>query len=137
MEQIYKVGKLTKIDNIDFKVEENHYTHGSYVDGKSIKEDKTCLSFYTGNDSNGFNFYSTISPKEFLDFEMNKRIDFRDYMVFDDFDYGVDGKPAVIDNISANIIHYLSTKFMIVIYIVSDTDAAYIQIDFDLSDFLD
>lgn len=137
MEQIYKVGKLENIANIDLKIEKVNYTTNKYQNGKSISEEKTCLSFYTGNDDYGFNFYSNISPKEFLEFEMNKRVDFRDYMQFDDFDYGVDGKPAIIDSVKSEIIHYLDNKFMIVIYIMSDSSASHIQIDFDISEFLD
>ncbi len=79
MEQIFKVGKLENIENIDLKIEKNEYTISSFIDGKSVELEKTCLSFEIGNDDNNFSFYSTISPKEFLNFEMNKKVDFKEY----------------------------------------------------------
>lgn len=136
MEQIFKLGKLEPIDNIEMHISKCDYETNSFVDGKQVSLDKTCLSFEIGNDDNGFSFYSTIEPKEFLEFEMGKRINFREYMNFDDFDFGVDGKAIMIDSINSEIIHYLDKKFMIIIYVQSDSFASHIQIDFDISEFL-
>lgn len=138
MEQIFKVGKLEKIDNIDLKVSSSSYTISGFNDGKLINtEEKKCLEFEIGNEDTGFSFYSTISPEEFLKIEMNKRVNFREYINFDDFDFGVGGKPQMIDNIDVKIIHYLDKKFMLVLFIASDSVASHIQIDFDISEFLD
>lgn len=137
MEQIFKLGKLESVDNIDVCIRKCDYTTNSFVDGKQISSDKTCLSFEMGNDNKGFSFYSTIEPKEFLEFAMGKRINFREYMNFDDYDFVVDGKAMMVDSINSEIIHYLDKKFMIILYIQSDSFASHIQIDFDISEFLD
>ena len=137
MEQIFKVGKLETLDNIDLKIERCDYETSSFIDGKSVKMKKSCLSFEIGNDDTGFSFFSTIEPKDFLNFEMNKRIDFKEYINYDDFDLGVNGKPIIIDSINGENIHYLDRKFMIVLYVQSDSVATHIQIDFDISEYLD
>lgn len=137
MEQIFKLSKLESVDDIELIIKKYDYTTNSFVDGKKISLEKTCLSFEIGNDKNGFSFYSSIAPEEFLEFELGKRINFREYMDFDDFDFGIDGKPMVVDNISSEIIHYLDKKFMIIIYLQAEDFASHIQIDFDISEFLD
>ncbi len=138
MEQVFRIADLKKIDNPELKINKSEYTVWKYHEGQKHDEEiKPCLSFTIGNDSYGFSFYSTISPKDFLDFEMNKRINFTEYIRYDDYDVSNNGKYSPIDFIHAEIIHYLDHKFLINILITSDDTVADMQCDFDISDYLD
>lgn len=138
MEQIFRVADLKKVDNPELKIKKSEFTVWKYnKDKKHDEEIKSCLCFEIGNDAYNFSFYSTISPQEFLNFEMNKKIDFTEYIRYDDFDFGNNGKYSPIDFIHAEIVHYLDHKFLINIIITSDNTVADMQCDFDISDYLD
>lgn len=102
----FKVGTLTKLKNQSFEIKQ---------DAKTICFN--ILGIDVNNNSYSIGFSTTILLDEMLKFELNKIIDFTEFIDMYDVTFGINGVYTLDAEIKMEIIRYLDTSFILNIMI--------------------
>ena len=132
VDSMFKIGKLENVKNEVVTINTIVQTECSYENGKKIKED----SF------NSFSFNLNCKLEKLLDIQMNKTINFNDYIFGGETWLNVKGLNGAEPQIDVKITRYLKNKF--IIYLTFYTDYSYdeedysgiIEFTFNLDDYL-
>ncbi len=140
---MFKIGKLENVKNEVVTINTIVQTECSYENGKKIKEDSfKTLSFDINGDDYSFSFNLNCKLEKLLDIQMNKTINFNDYIFGGETWLNVKGLNGVEPQIDVKITRYLKNKF--IIYLTFYTDYSYdeedysgiIEFTFNLDDYL-
>lgn len=116
----FQIGQLTSLEDqlFEITIEENGQLN-FYIEGKN------------DNSVYSINFTSIISIEEMLQFNLNERINFIQYVDEGDIVFGKNGLYDLNTEIKIDITRYLPTGFLLVIYFKDrDNLVGYLELNF-------
>lgn len=119
----FKIGQLNTLEKQSFEIIEENKQLNFHIEGKKNK------NIYS------LNFISIISLEEMLKFNLNEHIDFIQYVDEGDIVFGKNGIYDLNTEIKIDIIRYLPSSFIIIIYFKDRNNLiGYLELSFSIED---